>query len=151
MSTPETNPPSAPERETFSPEVQAAATTSLILEILFGLFSLLGVGHVYSGRLGLGLALMVGWWVYLAIAGVGSTLTGGLAGCVFVPIYLAAPIISGLQASAYVKKTHATGSWKTVALVAGAGCLIIAGTICLLSFLGVISLGFLTALFSSQQ
>ncbi len=135
----------------MAPEVQAATTTALILEIVFGLFSLFGIGHVYSGRVGLGLALMLGWWAYIAIAGFLSTLTGGLAGCVFIPIYIAAPIVSGIQASAYVKKIHATGSWKSVGLVAGAGCLMVAGTICALSFFGVISLGFLTALFSSQQ
>ena len=151
MPTPETTPPAAPPRAPLAPEVQAAATTALILEIVFGLFSLFGIGHVYSGRLGLGVALMLGWWAYIAIAGFLSTLTGGLAGCVFIPIYIAAPIVSGIQASAYVKKTHATGSWKSVGLVAGAGCLIAAGTICALSFFGVISLGFLTALFSSQQ
>jgi hypothetical protein len=145
------NPSSEPAAAPLSPEVQSAATTALILEIVFGLFSLFGIGHVYSGRLGLGLALMVGWWVYIAAAGFISTLTGGLAGCLAVPIYIAAPIFSGIQASAYVKKVGATGSWRSVAFVAGGGCLLIAGTICLLSFFGVISLGFLTALFSSQQ
>jgi len=149
------NSPSKPVSEAAQqavpPEVQSAATTALILEIVFGLFSLFGIGHVYSGRLGLGLALMVGWWVYIAAAGFISTLTGGLAGCLAIPIYIAAPIFSGVQASAYVKKVGATGSWRSVAFVAGGGCLLIAGTICLLSFFGVISLGFLTALFSSQQ
>jgi len=135
----------------LSPEVQSAATTALILEIVFGLFSLFGIGHVYSGRLGLGLALMVGWWVYIAAAGFISTLTGGLAGCLAIPIYIAAPIFSGIRASAYVKKVGATGSWRSVAIVAGGGCLLIVGAICALSFIGVISLGFLTALFSSQQ
>lgn len=145
------NPPSETGAAHTSPEVQSAATTALILEIVFGLFSLFGIGHVYSGRLGLGLALMVGWWVYIAAAGFISALTGGLAGCLAIPIYLAAPIVSGIQASTYVKKVGATGSWRSVAIVAGGGCLLIAGTICLLSFFGVISLGFLTALFSSQQ
>ena len=145
------NPASEAVAEPVPPEVQSAATTALILEIVFGLFSLFGIGHVYSGRLGLGLALMVGWWVYIAAAGFISTLTGGLAGCLAVPIYIAAPIFSGIQASAYVKRVHATGSWRSVAFVAGGGCLLIAGAICLLSFFGVISLGFLSALFSSQQ
>ena len=151
MPTSETTPPAAPPTEPLAPEVQRAATTALILEIVFGLFSLFGIGHVYSGRLGLGLALMVGWWVYIAAAGFISTLTGGLAGCLAIPIYIAAPIFSGIQASAYVRRVHVTGSWRSVAFVAGGGCLLIAGSICLLSFFGVISLGFLTALFSSQQ
>jgi hypothetical protein len=41
----------------LSPEVEGAATTSLWLEIIFGIFSLLGIGHVYSGRTALG-----GWY-----------------------------------------------------------------------------------------
>jgi hypothetical protein len=151
MPTSETTPPAAAPKELLAPEVQSAATTALILEIVFGLFSLFGIGHVYSGRLGLGLALMVGWWVYIAAAGFISTLTGGLAGCLAIPIYIAAPIFSGIQASAYVRRVHATGSWRSVPFVAGGGCLLIAAAICLLTFFGVISLGFLTALFSSQQ
>lgn len=43
-----------------SPETEGAATTALWLEIIFGLFSLLGIGHVYSGRTALGIALMIG-------------------------------------------------------------------------------------------
>jgi hypothetical protein len=151
MTTSEPTAVSRPEPAPLTPEVQSAATTALILEIVFGLFSLFGIGHVYSGRLGLGLALMVGWWVYLALAGFISTITGGIAGCLAIPIYLAAPIVSGIQASAYVKRVGATGSWRSVAIVAGGGCLLVLGLICALSFFGVISLGFLTSLFSSQQ
>jgi len=131
-----------------SPDVQGAATTSLVLEIIFGLFSLLGIGHVYSGRLGLGIALMLAWWVYLFVAGFISSLTAGLAACLFVPLYFAVPIISGIQASTYVKKSGATGSWSSVALVAGGGCLIILLAIaCLVGSLGLLSIGTLGALF----
>lgn len=136
---------------TTPPEVQAAATTSLVLEIVFGFFSLLGVGHVYSGREALGVGLMVGWWLYLGFTAVITSLTAGIAACVLVPIYIAVPIISGIQASAYVKKAGATGSWKSVGIVAGAGCFIVVVTICLLSVFGVLTFGALGSLIGAQQ
>jgi hypothetical protein len=36
----------------ISPETEGASTTALWLEIVFGLFSLLGIGHVYLGVYG---------------------------------------------------------------------------------------------------
>jgi hypothetical protein len=107
-----------------SPESEGAATTALWLEIIFGIFSLLGVGHVYSGRTWLGIALMVGWWVYIAVAGFLSTITLGLGACLFVPLYIAVPIISGIQARTYMQKTNGKGHWLPVGLVAGGGCIL---------------------------
>ena len=108
-----------------SPETEGAATTSLWLEIIFGLFSLLGLGHVYSGRTWLGIALMIGWWIYIAIASFFSTITAGLGLCLFVPIYIAVPIISGIQARMYTQKTAAKGNWLNTVLVGGGGCLLV--------------------------
>jgi hypothetical protein len=108
-----------------SPETEGAATTSLWLEIIFGLFSLLGLGHVYSGRTLLGIGLMLGWWVYIIVAGFLSAITAGFGLCLFIPIYIAVPIFSGIQARTYVHKTGGKGNWKNVALVGGGGCLVI--------------------------
>lgn len=125
-----------------SPEAEGAATTALWLEIIFGLFSLLGVGHVYSGRVVLGLILMVGWWIYMAVATFLSTITLGVAACVFVPVYIAVPIISGIQARTYMQKSSGNGSWKSVGLVAGGGCLLVV----IISTVLVLSSGLLVAL-----
>ena len=130
-------------------DVQAAATTSLILEIIFGFFGLLGIGHVYSGRTPLGIALMAGWWVYLIIAGIVSSVTAGLGACLFIPIYLAVPILSGIQASAYAKRAQSTGSWESVAVAGGIGCLAVV-TVCLLSIFALGGLAFLSSLLQSQ-
>lgn len=108
-----------------SPETEGAATTALWLEIIFGLFSLLGIGHVYSGRTALGIALMIGWWVYIAIATVISIITLGFGACLFAPLYLAVPIISGVQARTYTQRVGGQGSWQSVGLVAGGGCLLV--------------------------
>ena len=76
----------------ISPETQGASSTALWLEILFGIFGLLGVGHVYTGRISIGIALMIGWWVYIGIAAAISAGTVGFAACLFGPLYLAGPI-----------------------------------------------------------
>ena len=119
------NPPSVVVIRQASPETEGAATTSLWLEIIFGLFSLLGLGHVYSGRTLLGIGLMFAWWVYIILAGFLSAITMGFGLCLFVPIYIAVPIISGIQARTYVHKTHGKGNWKNFVLVGGGGCLVI--------------------------
>jgi hypothetical protein len=122
-----------------SAETEGAGTTALWLEIIFGFFALLGMGHVYSGRTLLGIALMVGWWIYIAVAGFLSTITLGFGACLFVPLYIAIPIISGIQARTYVHKTEAKGHWTPVALVAGGGCLLIILAIGTLAGLGIIA------------
>lgn len=108
-----------------SPETEGAATTALWLEIIFGLFSLLGVGHIYTGRPALGIILMIGWWLYIILAAFVSSITLGIAACLFGPLYFAVPIISGIQARTYIRKTGGTGSWSSVVIAAGGGCLLV--------------------------
>ncbi|MBO9321043.1 MAG: hypothetical protein J7457_02780 [Roseiflexus sp.] len=106
-------------------QTEGAASTALVLEIVFGLFGLLGIGHVYTGRVAVGIAAMVAWWVYIVIAVVVSLLTAGIAGCLFFPISIAVPIISGIQARTYMRQMGGTGSWGSVGMVAGGGCLFV--------------------------
>ncbi|GIV90276.1 MAG: hypothetical protein KatS3mg055_2794 [Chloroflexus sp.] len=101
----------------ISPETEGAASIARWLEILFGIFGLLGVGHVYTGRIAVGIIAMVVWWIYMGVAVTISALTAGLASCLFGPLYLAVPIISGIQASTYMKQRGGTGSWQSVGIV----------------------------------
>ena len=137
MSTPTDNQQPVYMVKSVSPETEGAATTALWLEIIFGIFSLLGVGHVYSGRTVLGIVLMVGWWVYIIVAGFISTITLGFGACIFVPVYFAVPIISGIQARTYTQKTNGTGSWQSVAIIAGGGCILVIIIGLLFVFLGL--------------
>ncbi|OGO26267.1 MAG: hypothetical protein A2136_09405 [Chloroflexi bacterium RBG_16_54_11] len=123
----------------ITPETEGAAATAMWLEIIFGIFSLLGVGHVYSGRTLLGIALMVGWWLYIIVATVLSTVTLGIGACLFLPIYIAVPIISGIQARTYMQKENGKGHWGTVALVGGGGCLLIIIVVGSLAALGILT------------
>jgi hypothetical protein len=127
-----------------SHETEGASTTALWLEIIFGLFSLLGIGQVYSGRVILGICMMIGWWIYIAIASILSALTWGICACLFVPIYLSVPIISGIQARTYVKTTGGKGSWKSVGLVAGGGCLVVIISIIIIIIFGGVIIGILS-------
>ena len=120
-----------------SPETEGAATTAMWLEIIFGIFSLLGIGHVYSGRIALGIALMIGWWAYITVATFISLITLGFGACLFVPLYFAVPIISGIQARTYTQRVGGKGSWQSVGLVAGSGCLLVVLSIVALFAFGI--------------
>lgn len=134
---PQPNPPAYPQpvyvmRQT-SPETEGAASTALWLEIIFGLFSLLGVGHVYSGRVILGIGLMIGWWIYIAASAFFSSVTVGIGACLCVPLFFVVPILSGIQARTYVQSTGGRGSWTSVAFVAGGGCLLLIAAVVITS------------------
>lgn len=119
----------------ISPDVEGAGTIALILEIIFGFFGLLGIGHVYTNRIAVGIVLMVVWWVFLGIAAGISSATLGIGLCLFVPIYLVVPIISGIQARTYARRQGEVGNWGSVAMVAGGGCLLLVIGSIALSFL----------------
>ena len=122
------------------PDVQGASTTALWLEIIFGLFGLLGVGHAYSGRLLLGALLLIGWWIFVGVGAFITSLTLGIAACIFGPLYIAAPIISGIQARTYVQREYSTGSWPYVIGLAGGGCILMIIVIVILVFVVGISI-----------
>lgn len=123
-----------------SPETEGAATTAMWLEIIFGIFSLLGIGHIYSGRIALGIILMIGWWTFIGITVLFILpITLGLGACVFVPVYLVVPIISGIQARTYIQRTDSNGSWQSVGLVAGGSCLLVILAVIALSALGILA------------
>lgn len=121
-----------------SPETEGAASIAMWLEIVFGIFSILGIGHVYSGRIALGIALMFGWWAFIAIAAFIISITFGLGACIFVPLFLVVPIISGIQARTYIQRTGGSGSWQSVGLATGGGCLLIIVAMIVLSAFGIL-------------
>ncbi|MBL7253051.1 hypothetical protein [Paractinoplanes lichenicola] len=42
---------------------QRSSGTAVALEIVLGIFGIFGVGNLYAGRIGTGIALMVSFWV----------------------------------------------------------------------------------------
>lgn len=121
----------------ITPEVEAASNIALVLEMIFGWFGLLGVGHAYTGRIGLAIGALIGWWLFIIFASVISSITLGIALCLFVPVYIAVPVISGIQARSFVRQMGETGNWGAVAGVAGGGCLLLIIAMAGLFLLGV--------------
>ncbi len=67
-------------------------TVALLLELL-GYVGFLGIGHLYAGRTARGIAMLIGWWVYLIVS---SILVIVLIGFCLLLVGLVVPILSGL-------------------------------------------------------
>ncbi len=113
-------------------DVETAGWIALALETVFGWFAILGVGHAYAGRLARAIVLLVVWWLVLGFLTLLSTVTFGALACIAAPVWVVVPVISGLLARRTVLAEGRTGSWGTVAGLAGAGCLGILTAACFL-------------------
>ena len=63
----------------------------LLLELL-GYVGFLGIGHIWAGKTNRGVALLVGYWIYLVLSWILVIL---LVGCLMLLASLAIPLISG--------------------------------------------------------
>jgi hypothetical protein len=74
--------------------------TGLVLEVLPGLFGLLGIGHIWAGEVAIGVGLLLGYWVAWTFLALLTLVTFGLFLCFF-PVYLlmwpGVPIISAIM------------------------------------------------------
>lgn len=77
---------------------------ALVLEILPGLFGLLGFGWIYSGNTAAGVLWLIGVLVWDFIALVIVALTSGLACCCTVPVNLTLIAVSSFLLNAYTKQ-----------------------------------------------
>ena len=78
------------------------ANSALIAEIIGGILGCLGIGHIISGRLALGLGAMVSWWgMLLLVVYIGYYEVGHFA-WLYAPLYLGLPIASGVVARDHV-------------------------------------------------
>lgn len=74
----------------YPPHPQAQDnTTALVLEGVLSFFGIYGVGWLYRGRVGVGVALLVGGFVWVAVAIVIAIITFGIGALCFVPIHVA--------------------------------------------------------------
>jgi len=77
------------------------ASTAALLEVIPGLFGIFGIGHIYTGRVGLGLAFLFGFW---AITFINSLLIFVFIGIITMPLcWIATIIVSPIMASNYCK------------------------------------------------
>jgi hypothetical protein len=78
-------------------------TMGLLLELL-GYVGFLGIGHIWAGKTTRGVALMIGWWVFLTMSWV---LTFVLVGCLLLVASLAVPIASGFYLKSEMEREQA--------------------------------------------
>jgi hypothetical protein len=75
-------------------------TLALVIEIAGGLLGFMGIGHMLTGRLVPGIALLVGWWVAIGLSWIVILplvlLTCGLGACLLPFLWAGPPILSGL-------------------------------------------------------
>ncbi|NLF64053.1 MAG: hypothetical protein GX579_05565 [Chloroflexi bacterium] len=104
------------------PETRSSDDTiAMVLEIVFGLFGILGLGWFYAGNLAVGIAAFVGFYILVMAELAVGIASFGLAACLIVPINLVAVIFSGLKARDYVRNTGARGNilYPIIALFVG--------------------------------
>jgi TM2 domain-containing membrane protein YozV len=77
--------------------------TALVLEILPGLFGILGIGWIYSGKTGTGIAWLIGYLIWVGIVITAAVLTGFMACFCTVPINLICVGISASTLNTYTK------------------------------------------------
>ena len=72
---------------------------ALVIEIVGGLLGFMGIGHMLTGRLVPGIALLVGWWVAIALSSIVILplvlLTCGLGACLLPFLWAGPPILFG--------------------------------------------------------
>ncbi|MGC1375823.1 MAG: hypothetical protein WA821_06365 [Anaerolineales bacterium] len=79
-------------------------STALLLEILPGLFGIYGIGWIYSNKVGPGVTLLVGGFVWDIIAIIIDIATGGFGCFCSLPVNIAAIVISSVMINNYTKQ-----------------------------------------------
>lgn len=83
---------------------QKDRTVALILEILPGLFGLLGFGWIYAGNTSTGILWLVGFIIWSIIAATISVITGGIGALCWLPLSIALITISANSLNKYTKE-----------------------------------------------
>jgi len=107
-------------------------TIAMVLEIIFGIFGILGMGWLYAGNIAIAIAAFVGFIIVAFIELAIATATLGFAGCFILPFNIAVAVISGLKARDYVRNTGAHGSILYVIVAVVLGAIVLCGGLNLL-------------------
>lgn len=102
------------------PETRSSDDTiGMLIEIVFGLFGMLGLGWLYAGNLMVGILAFIGFYILVMVELLLVTGTLGFAACLVVPVNLVAAIFSGFKVRDYIRNTGAKGNilYPIIALV----------------------------------
>lgn len=91
-----------------TPSLRRDHNLAVILEILPGLFGLLGIGWIYSGNSTVGFALLIGYLVWNLIAITLVVFTAGVACLCILPINILALIVSVLLLNSYIRENNSS-------------------------------------------
>jgi TM2 domain-containing membrane protein YozV len=83
---------------------QKDRSLAIVLEVLPGLFGILGIGWMYAGNINTGLAVLVGNLIFLAISAVIAVLTAGIGLCILWPMEIVILVLSATQLNKYTRK-----------------------------------------------
>lgn len=103
----------------LSPEVESSAMTAAILEGVFGLFGVLGIGNMYANRTSLGFIYLIGWWIFLFVELLSMAV---LVGFCLTPLNIVVPLLSAIQVRGHIRTTQQTGSGANLGKAVGIGC-----------------------------
>ena len=113
--------------QNMAPPSDSSDTIAMLLEIIFGMFGILGIGWLYAGNIPVALAAFIGFLI-VALIEIGiSAATVGIALCLIVPVNLAIAVISGLRVRDYVRNSGARGSVLYVIMGIVIGMIVICG------------------------
>ena len=114
------------------PEDDSTGLIALVIETIFGLFGVLGLGWLYVGNYGASLAIFIGYWILLGLELMVVGITGGLLACVTIPLNIVLVVVSGIKAREYALKTGARGSIGHVILALGLALVVLCGLVIVL-------------------
>ena len=93
-------------------------TVAMILEIVFGLFGIMGMGWLYAGNILTAVLVFIGFMIFVLVEAALIALTGGLCSCVALPVNIGLAVFSAIRARDYVRRTRSRGSVMYV-IIAG--------------------------------
>lgn len=91
-------------------------STALIIEIIFGVFGLLGMGWLYAGNWLVSIAVFLVFLVFVFIELTFGLETLGLLACILIPLNVSISVVSGLKVRDYVRNRQVKGSILRVVL-----------------------------------
>jgi len=130
-------------QQNIQPQSDSTDIIAMVLEIIFGLFGILGVGWLYVGNFLVGGLLFVGWFLVLGaillLFTVFSTVTlgiGTLFACCIPPISISIAVISGIKVRDHVRNTGVRGNFVLLFIPIIIGC--VAVSLIAISILGTL-------------
>jgi len=117
-------------------------TIAMVVEIVFALFGVLGMGWLYAGNLLVSILVFIGYAGLVFVEALLVTGTLGLAACLIVPFNIVLAVVSGLKVRDYMRNTGKSGSLLYLLLGLMAGGAVVCGGLTLLGVAGSLLAGF---------